>query len=95
MKLIFCMLINIKVFGKLIISFLIEVVFLDADKHKVFHKLILSFLTAVAGVPNVPKIKRLQYLRNDILDYLDFLYMQRPPSHGNNVLYMSIKDYYK
>ena len=38
---------------------------------------------------------QVQYLRNDMLDYLDFWYMHRPPSNGNNLLHMSFKDFYK
>ena len=36
------------------------------------HKLILSFLTGVASMSKIPKITSLQYLANDMLDYLDF-----------------------
>ena len=46
-------------------------------------------------MPKVPKITSLHYLRNDMVDYLDFWYVYRPQSHGNNLLRMSIKDYYK
>ena len=53
---------------------------------KVFNKLILSFLTGVVSLPKIPKITSLQYLTNDMLDYLDFRYVHRPPNHESNPL---------
>ena len=41
-------------------------------------------------MPKVLKIISLQYLRNDMVDYLDFWYVYRPPSCGNNLLHMSV-----
>ena len=54
---------------------------------KVFNKLILSFLPGVASLPKIPKITNLQYLTNDMLDYLEFRYVHRPPNHENNSLH--------
>ena len=54
---------------------------------KVFHKLILSLLTGVARMPKIPKITSLQYLINDLLDYLGFRHVHRPPNHGSNTLH--------
>ena len=54
---------------------------------KVLHKLIVSFLTNLAIMPKIPKITRLQYLTNDMLDYLDFRYVHRPPIHESNPLH--------
>ena len=53
---------------------------------KVLDKLILSFLTNLAIMPKIPKITRFQYLTNDMLDYLDFSYVHRPPIHESNPL---------
>ena len=58
---------------------------------KVFHKLILSFLTVAAIMLKLPKITSFQYLRNDMLDYLDLWHMHSPTSHETNLLHMSIK----
>ena len=54
---------------------------------KVFNKLILSFLTGVASLPKISKITSLQYLTNDMLDYLDCRYVHRPPNHETNQLH--------
>ena len=54
---------------------------------KVFNKLILSFLTGVASLPKIHKITSLQYLTNDMLDYLDCRYVHRPPNHESNQLH--------
>ena len=53
---------------------------------KVCNNLILSFLTGVASLPKIPKIS-LQYLTNDMLDYLDFRYAHRPPEHESHPLH--------
>ena len=45
---------------------------------EVFNKLILCFL---------PKITSLQYLANDMQDYLDCRYVFRPPNHESNQLH--------
>ena len=37
------------------------------------------------GIPKVPKIMSLQYLRNNMLHYLDFWYVPRPPSHTQSI----------
>ena len=52
----------------------------------VFHKLILSFLTGVASMLKITKITSLQYVTNDMLDYLDFSYVHRPPKTKSNPL---------
>ena len=54
---------------------------------KVFKKLILSFLNGVASLSKIPKITSLQYLTSDMLDYLDFRYVHRPPNHESNPLH--------
>ena len=54
---------------------------------KVFNKLIISFLTGVASLPKIHKITNLQYLTNDMLDYLDCRYAHRPPNHESNQLH--------
>ena len=46
----------------------------------------LSFLTGVISLPKIPKITSLQYLAIDMLDYLDFRYVHRPPNHESNPL---------
>ena len=43
-------------------------------------------MTGVASLPKIPKITSLQYLINDMLDYLDFRYAHRPPNHESNPL---------
>ena len=40
----------------------------------------------------VGKIISLQYLTKDKLVYLDFSYVHRTPSHGNNLLHVSITE---
>ena len=62
-------------------------IFCMQENIKVFNKLILSFLTGVASLPKIPKITSLQYLTNDMLDYLDFRYVLRPPNHESNPLH--------
>ena len=47
---------------------------------KFFHNLIPLILTGVASMHKIPQITSLQYLKNDILDYLDFRYVHRPPN---------------
>ena len=64
-----------------------QLIFCMQGNIKVFNKLILSFLTGVASLPKIPKITSLQYLTNDMLDYLDFRYVPRPPNHENNSLH--------
>ena len=64
----------------------IQLIFCMQGNIKVFNKLILSFLTGVASLPKIPKIS-LQYLTNDMLDYLDFRYVHRPPNHESNPLH--------
>ena len=54
---------------------------------KVFNKLILSYLTGVASLPKTPKITSLQYLTNDMLDYLGCRYVHRTPNHESNPLH--------
>ena len=58
-----------------------------AGKHQLFNKLMLSFLTGVATLPKIPRITSFQYLTNDMLDYLDFRYVHRPPNHKSNPLH--------
>ena len=53
---------------------------------KVFNKLKLSFLTGVVSLPKISKITSLQYLTNDMLDYLDCRYVHRP-NHESNQLH--------
>ena len=43
-------------------------------------------MTGVASLPKILKITSLQYLTNDMLDYLDFRYVHRPPNHESNPL---------
>ena len=62
-----------------------QLIFCMQENIKVFNNLILSFLTGVASQPKIPKIS-LQYLTNDMLDYLDFRYVHRPPNHQSNPL---------
>ena len=64
-----------------------RLIFCMQENIKVFHKLILSFLTGVANMRKIPKITSLQYLTNDMLDYLDFRYVLRPPNHESNPLH--------
>ena len=64
-----------------------QLIFCMQGNIKVFNKLILSFLTGVASLPKIPKITSLQYLANDILDYLDCRYVHRPPNHDSNQLH--------
>ena len=61
-----------------------QLIFCMQGNIKVFHKLTLSILTGVANMPKIPKITSLQYLTNDMLDYLDFRYVHRPPNHESN-----------
>ena len=63
-----------------------QLIFCMQENIKVFNNLILSFLTGVASLPKIPKITSLQYLTNDMLDYLDFRYVHRPPNHQSNPL---------
>ena len=63
-----------------------QLIFCMPGNIKVFNKLILSFLTGVASLPKIPKIISLQYLTNDMVDYLDCRYVHRP-SHGSNQLH--------
>ena len=44
-------------------------------------------MTAVASLSKIPKITSLPYLTNDMLDYLDFRYVHRPPNHESNPLH--------
>ena len=37
------------------------------------------------GIPKVPKIVSLQYLRNDMLDNLDIWYVIRTPNHTQSM----------
>ena len=64
-----------------------QLIFCMQGNIKVFNKLILSFLTAVASLPKIPKISSLQYLTNDMLDYLDFRCVHRPPNRESNPLH--------
>ena len=64
-----------------------KLIFCMQGNIKVFNKLILSFLTGVASLPKIPKITSLQYLTNDMLDYLDCRYVHRPPNHESNQLH--------
>ena len=64
-----------------------QLIFCMQGNIKVFNKLILSFLTGVASLPKIPKITSLQYLTNDMLDYLDFSYVHRPPNYESNPLH--------
>ena len=64
-----------------------QLIFCMEGNIKAFHKLILSFLTAVASMPKIPKITSLQYLTNDMVDYLDFSYVHRVPNHESNPLH--------
>ena len=43
-------------------------------------------------MPKVGKITSLQYLTKDKLVYLDFRYVHRTPSHGHNLLHVSITE---
>ena len=64
-----------------------QLIFCMQGNIKVFHNLILYFLTGVANMPKIPKITSLQYLTDDMLDYLDFSYVHRPPNHASNPLH--------
>ena len=64
-----------------------QLIFCMEGNIKVFNKLILSFLTGVVSLPKIPKITSLQYLTNDMLDYLDCRYVHRPPNHESNQLH--------
>ena len=64
-----------------------QLIFCMEGNIKVFNKLILSFLTGVVSLPKIPKITSLQYLANDMLDYLDCRYVHRPPNHESNQLH--------
>ena len=64
-----------------------QLIFCMQGNIKVFNKLILSFLTGVVSLPKIPKITSLQYLTNDMLDYLDCRYVHRPPNHESNKLH--------
>ena len=44
-------------------------------------------MTGVARLPKIPKITSWQYLRNDMLNYLDFGDVHRPPNLENNSLH--------
>ena len=63
-----------------------QLIFCMQGNIKFFNKLILSLLTGVASLPKILKITSLQYLTNDMLDYLDFRYVHRPPNHESNPL---------
>ena len=63
-----------------------QLVFWMQGNIKVFHKLILSFLTGVTSMPTIPKITSSRYITNDVLDYLGFRYVHRPPNHESNPL---------
>ena len=76
-----------------------ELIFCMHGNIKLFHKFILSFLPGVAIMPKSPKITSLQYLLNDMLDYLDFRYLHRPPCFESNQLHKCqskavVKDYF-
>ena len=64
-----------------------QLIFCMEGNIKVFNKLILSFLTGVVSLPKIHKITSLQYLTNDMLDYLDCRYVHRPPNHESNQLH--------
>ena len=64
-----------------------QLIFCMKEIVNVFFKLILSFLTGVASMPKLPKIKSLQYLPNDMLDYLHFRYVHRPRNYESNPLH--------
>ena len=63
-----------------------QLIFCMQGNIEFFHKFILSFLTGVASMPTISKITNLQYLTNDMLDYLDFKSVHRPLSHESNLL---------
>ena len=60
-----------------------EVDCLHTEKHQSF----LQVDTFFFGCKNLelPKITDLQYLRNDVLDYLNLLYVNRLPSHAQSM----------
>ena len=64
-----------------------QLIFSMQGNIKVFKKLILSFLNGVASLSKIPKITSLQYLTNDMLYYLDFRYVYRPPNQESNPLH--------
>ena len=64
-----------------------KLIFCMQGNIKAFNKLILSFLTGVASLPKIPKITSLQYLTNDMLDYLDSRFVHGPPNHESNPIY--------
>ena len=66
-----------------------QLIFCMEGNIKAFRKLILSFLAAVASMPKILKITSLQYLTNNMVDYLDFSYVYRVPNHGSNPLHKS------
>ena len=54
----------------------------------------MSLLTTVARHAQSPQKTSLQYLRNDMLDYLDFWYVPRAPRHGKGFLDMAVNEYH-
>ena len=64
-----------------------QLIFCIKGNIKVFHKLKLSFLTGAASMPKIPKKASLQYLTNDMLDFLDFSYVGRTPNRESNPLH--------
>ena len=64
-----------------------QLIFFMRGNITVFNKLILSFVTVAASLSKIPKITSLPYLTNDMLDYLDFRYVHRPPNHESNPLH--------
>ena len=72
----------------------IKLIFCMQVNIKVFHKLIMSLLTTVARHAQSPQKTSLQYLRNDMLDYLDFWYVPRAPCNRKSFLDMAIIEYH-
>ena len=64
-----------------------QLIFCMQRNIRVFNKLMLSFVNGVASLPKIPKIRSLQYLTNNMLDYLDFRYVHRPTNHESNSLH--------
>ena len=54
----------------------------------------MSLLTTVARHAQSPQKTSLQYLRNDMLDYLDFWYVPRAPCNRKSFLDMAIIEYH-
>ena len=63
-----------------------EVDFLYTEKYQSFLQVdTFIFLWVWSDMSKVLKTMGLQYVRNDMLDYLDFLYVNRLPDHNQSI----------